>query len=75
MAMASSRYSTKSYRGGGVGAAGAGGGEDGYVASNELVDPETLYTKQNQIGMIHLFFSWKRKMKSLIFLSLCANRN
>ncbi|RPA91311.1 hypothetical protein L873DRAFT_318084 [Choiromyces venosus 120613-1] len=41
--MASSRYSTKSYRRG-------VGGDEGYVATNELVDPETLYTKQNQIG-------------------------
>jgi len=41
--MASGRYSTKSYRGG-------VGGDEGYVATNELVDPETLYTKQNQIG-------------------------
>lgn len=41
--MASSRYSTKSDRG-------SAGGDEGYVATNELVDPETLYTKQNQIG-------------------------
>lgn len=41
--MASSRYSTKSFRAGGT-------GDDGYVPMNELLDPETLYTKQNQIG-------------------------
>ena len=42
--MASSRYSTRSFR------AGGGAGDDGYVPMNELLDPETLYTKQNQIG-------------------------
>ncbi|KAH0605054.1 uncharacterized protein H6S33_005036 [Morchella sextelata] len=37
------RYNTQSNRD-------SGSSGEGYIASNELVDPESLYTKQNQIG-------------------------
>lgn len=40
------RYNTQSNRD-------SGSSGEGYVASNELVDPESLYTKQNQIGKFH----------------------
>lgn len=58
--MASSRYSTKSFRAGGT-------GDDGYVPMNELLDPETLYTKQNQIGTFFpLLFLWNLVSRVLI---------
>ena len=52
MSMASARYSTYNETpsgGGGGGGSGAASGGPG-PAANQLVDPESLYTKQGQIG-------------------------
>lgn len=55
--MASSRYSSYNDpppggRGGGAGSGGSGGGGGPGAAMNQLVDPESLYTKQGQIGAL-----------------------
>ena len=57
--MASTRYSQQSVKGTSAGyGSGAGGADSGYnpppAAPSQLVDPETIYTKQNIIGTILL---------------------